>query len=91
MCILCAIKLELTYNHPSRAFKVSEIFKDWFYQFHSPTPTSEFPWLNGNLNSGLLRLFLSSYPLYHSREKYNHHHNGSSKAKNELSLVVALW
>ena len=35
VCVFCAYKLEPTYNDPSRAFKISEIFKEWFYQFHS--------------------------------------------------------
>ena len=46
--LLCAIKSEQTYNTPNKAFKVSEIFKEWLYQFHKPT---EFPWLSKDFNS----------------------------------------
>ena len=43
MFLLCAVKSELTYSYPKRAFRVSEIFKESFYQFHAP---SEFTWLS---------------------------------------------
>ena len=28
MCVLCAVKLELTYSNPNRAFKVSEVLEE---------------------------------------------------------------
>ena len=40
VCVFCAIKLEPTYSNPNRAFKVSEIYKEYFYLIHSLT---EFP------------------------------------------------
>ena len=40
MCVFCAAKSKLNYSNPNRVFKVSEIFNEWLYQFHSPT---EFP------------------------------------------------
>lgn len=38
---LYAIRLELLYSDPNWSFKVSEIFKEMFYHYHT---TSRFPW-----------------------------------------------
>ena len=51
--LLCAVKSELIYR------QVSEIFKEWLYQFHSP---GEFPWLTANSNQGLMNAGPSVYP-----------------------------
>ena len=37
VCVFRVVESELTYSDPNKAFKVSEIFKEWFYQFHSPS------------------------------------------------------
>lgn len=34
-CVLCAIKPELTYNDTVVAFKVNDVFKEWFYPCHT--------------------------------------------------------
>lgn len=31
LLLLCAVKLELTYSNPGRAFKVNEIFRQFYY------------------------------------------------------------
>ena len=46
-CNLYAAMLEATYGDPSRGSKISEIFKEWYYQFHTH---KEFPGLSGFLN-----------------------------------------
>ena len=33
--LFCVVQLKLTYSNPNRAFKVCEMFKEWFCQFHS--------------------------------------------------------
>ena len=34
---LHVVKSKLTYRDPYRAFKLSDIFKEWFWEFHSPS------------------------------------------------------
>ena len=34
-CVLCVVNLEPTESNSNRAFKVSQICKEWFCQFHS--------------------------------------------------------
>lgn len=36
VCVLCAIKSQLTYTNPNWAFEVSEIYKEWLYFHHHP-------------------------------------------------------
>ena len=61
MLLFYAVKSELTYNNLNRTFKVSEVFKEWFYQFH---PSVIFHGRTQELNQGLQSPSPLLYPLH---------------------------
>ena len=65
------VKWEVTNSDLNRIFKISKIFKEWLYQFHSP---SEFPWPSGDLNLILQNPRVSLYPLHHTGNHYSRIH-----------------
>lgn len=64
--LLHAIKSKPTYSEPNGAFKVTEVFKQWFYQFHPHRPQASFHARTGELNPGLLNPSPLLYPLHHT-------------------------
>ena len=63
MCVFCVVKSEVSCTDPNRAFKVSEMFKEWFYLFHI---ASKIPWLSGDSNPVLQSPRQLLCPLHHT-------------------------